>query len=172
MIYIEILLVAGTWALVWVTFRMARQQAAILREQSDAVRADLRVRLQLTFIDRFDGERMIEARKDLARLLLSKAPHDQIEETVMDFFEDAGLFLRRGYLDEELVWSTFGFYGVLWWTACRNYILEERKQKNDPTLFEDFEILANNLTRRDAKRGLVSSSPIKLEEFLEEERDL
>src|SRR2546425_12201153 len=133
MVYVEILLSVATWVLVGVTFWMAYRQIAILREQSDAVRADLKVRLQLTFIDRFDSRKMIEARKGLASLFLSKAPHDQIEETVMDFFEDMGLFLRRGYLDEELIWSTFGFYAVPWWAACRKYVLEERTQHNDPT---------------------------------------
>jgi len=36
------------------------------------------------------------------------------------------LFLGRGYLDEELLWSTLGFYAVRWWAICKGYALDER----------------------------------------------
>jgi hypothetical protein len=158
-------LVAIRWALVGVTVYIARQQSA-------AVRRDLRARLQLKFIDRFDGPKMLRARKELAQLFLSKAPHHKAKETVMDFFEDMSLFLGRGYLDEELLWSTFGFYAVRWWAICKGYALEERKKQSDLTLFSDFEDLAKRFLSRDAKAGLTEATPTDLEQFLEDERDL
>ena len=115
---------------------------------------------------------MQNARKELADLFLSNAQHKEIPETVIEFFEDMGMFLGRGYLDEELIWGTFGFYAVRWWASCRSYVLEERKQQNDSTLFEDFEILASKLTNRDAKEGLAKPSAEDLRAFLEDEGDL
>lgn len=171
-IYTEILLVVATWALVWVTFRMARQQTAILREQAETLRTDLKVRLQLTFTDRFDALQMQEDRKKLAESFLSNAPHDQIQEAVLNFFEDMGCFLRRGYLDEDLLWRTFGFYAVRWWAICKDYVLVERKLKNDSTLFEDFEYLAERLHRCDVKAGLAEPSTSELKTFLEDELNL
>jgi hypothetical protein len=168
----EFSLVLATWALVGVTFLLVVATILIAWRQLKAFRADLRVRLQLTLIDRFDGTRMTNARKELAHLFLSGASHEQTPETVMEFFEDTGTFLRRNNLDEELVWSTFGFYGVRWWAHCRGYVLEERKRQNDSTLFEDFEGLAKRFLARDAKVGLREATLLELTQFLEDERNL
>jgi hypothetical protein len=165
-------LVLGTWALVLVTLALVGVTFWMSRQQNEAVRNDLRVRLQLDFIDRFDGPRMVKARKELARIFLSTAPHDQIKELVMEFFEDMSLFLQRGYLDEELIWSTFGFYGVRWWAVCKGYILEERRRQSDSTLFTDFEDLTKRFLVRDVRADLTEATPSDLEEFLKDERDL
>jgi hypothetical protein len=90
----------------------------------------------------------------------------------MDFFEDMGLFMRRRYLESELLWSTFGFYAVRWWAACKDYILEERRLQNESTLFSDFEYLAKCFSARDAKDGLKEPTQSGLKRFLEDERDL
>jgi hypothetical protein len=166
MIFTESSLALATWALVAVTFGVAWRQ-------SKAIRTDLRARFQLTFIDRFDGSKLVKARKDLSRLFLDKATRDQqIDETVMDFFEDMGLFLRRSYLDAELLRSTFGFYAVRWWEACKGYIVKERGLQSDSTLFSDFESLAKRFSDRDAKEGLKEPTRSDVERFLEDERDL
>jgi hypothetical protein len=158
----ELFLVLGTWGLVVVTYFMMRQQTALLR-------TDLKVRHQLAFADRFDSGRMLNDRKLLAQQLLSGARRGEIAEPVMDFFEDMGLFLRRGYLDEELLWSTFGFYAVRWWAACKNYNLEERKQQNDSTFFTDFELLANRFRILDRGEKLAEPTSSELQSFLRDE---
>jgi len=127
------------------------------------------VRHQLAFADRFDAGGMLKNRKLLAHQLLSGAGRGEIEEPVIDFFEDMGLFLRRGYLDEELLWSTFGYYGVRWWAACKNYILEERKKQNDSTLFTDFEALAERFRALDIKEKLAEPTSSELQSFLQDE---
>jgi hypothetical protein len=115
---------------------------------------------------------MHKARKELASHTLANASRDEKSEAVSDFFEDMGLFLKRGYLDRELLWNTFGFFAVRWWAVCKGSILEERKLQDDSTLFEDFEDLARQLSVRDAKRGLTEPTPTDLTKFLEDERDL
>lgn len=121
-------LVYGTWALVFVTlalvgvtFWMAYKQIALLRQQTADAHANLCLQNHLTFTARFDSPEMLRDRKDLAEHFLSSRPLE-VQERVLDFFEDMGLFLRRGYLDEELAWCTFGFYAVRWWTVCKGYI--------------------------------------------------
>ena len=168
----DLYLVLGTWALVIVTLALVGVTFWMARKQARAVQEDLKARLQLQFIDRFDGSRMVKARKELAQLLLLKTSQDQIKETVMEFFEDMSLFLGRGYLDEELIWSTFGFYAVRWWAMCKDYILSERARQSDSTLFTDFEDLTKRFLARDTKAGLAEATASDLEQFLRDERDL
>src|ERR1700730_797342 len=146
----ELWLVLGTWALVGVTLWVAR-------EQSKALRDDLKVRLQLQFQERFDSRAFVSDRMALAKALLGDRPREELSESVMNFFEDLGLFARRGYLDKELIWHTFGFYIVRWWAACKDYILAERRRHNDRTLFADFEKLAQEMRERDVSANLEES---------------
>lgn len=177
----ECLLVLGTWALVGVTYLMmrrqiegaetaAREQLEIAKAQAEAVRVDLKVRLQLLFAERFDALSMVEARRRLAQQLYESAPHAEIQEAVMDFYEDLGLVLKRGYLDEEMAWSTFGFYAVRWWGNCRSYVQRERKETRDPTVFEDFEALVGRFRARDQKAGLSEPDDVDLKQFIDDER--
>jgi Domain of unknown function (DUF4760) len=161
-----------TLALVGVTFWMARVQANILREQAEILRNDLKVRLQLTFIERFDDPRMKADRSLLAQRLLARAPHDEIQEDVLNFFEDMDLFLERGYLQEDLIWSTFGFYAVRWWAACKDYVLMEQRMKNDNTLFNGFKDLVSRCSKRDVQEGLEEPTSVEIRVFLEDERKL
>src|SRR5712692_922010 len=119
----ELFLVLGTWALVGVTLWVAHQQSKALRD-------DLRIKLQLKLTDRFDSSLLVAARASVAKQLLEKAPHQDVSETVIDFFEDLGMYLKRRYLDEKLIWDTFGFYALRWWSACRDYVLDERRRHN------------------------------------------
>ena len=166
----QLFLVLGTWALVAVTFWMAHKQIALLKQQTEDAHANLCLKNHLTFTERFDSPAMQRDRKALAEHFLTSRP--AISERALDFFEDLGLFLRRGYLDEELAWDTFGFYAVRWWAVCKGYILEERKRQSDSTLFTDFEDLAKRFVARDAKAGLTEATPSDLQQFLKDERDL
>jgi len=172
-------LVYGTWALVlvtlllvWVTWLMLKKQIALLKEQTEDNRENLRLQTYLTFAKRFDSRQMQTDRISLAQQFLNKTPHDQIKENVMDFFEDMGLFLRQDFLDEELAWETFGFRAVRWWSVCRNYVLEERKAANDSTVFTDFENLATRFRKRDKRAKLTEPSDAELIAFLNGEANL
>ncbi|SRR5258708_1712641 len=158
----ELFLVLGTWALVAVTLWVAYQQ-------SRAFRKDLKIKLQLQFADRFDNPQLVTERASLAKHLLETAPREQISEAVMDFFEDLGMFLDQGYLDEALIWKTFGFYAVRWWSACRDYILEERRLHTDQTLFADFEALAKRMRSRDIGAEISEPSSENIRTFLMDE---
>ena len=121
---------------------------------------------------------MIAERKKLADQLLSNASHKDIQEPVINFFESIGIMLRKKYLDKELVWAGFSFYAIRWWSACKDYIDEERRlKKNDITIFEDFQFLVNEMyefeiKRRSLARTELEPSVNEIKDFLNEEKSL
>jgi|ERR1700733_4155226 len=167
----ELWLVLGTWALVIVTVVLAYSTYR-------ATRTDLRLRLHLKFLDRFDEIRMRGHRKLLAQQLLASAPHDDIQEDVMNFFEDLGAFLTLKHLDDDLLWGTFSFYITHWWSACKDYISEERQvQGNDESLFADFQEMVNHVYEMEAKargktRAMLEPSASEIRRFLQAEARL
>lgn len=107
---LQILLVVGTWALVAATLCLVYGQLSTSKQQP-------RLQLYLELRKDFDGA-LVAARKTLAHQLLDGTPHDDIKETVMNFFEGMGMLMRRGYLDREMIWGTFSFYVSNWWRAA------------------------------------------------------
>ncbi len=90
----------------------------------------------------------------------------------MNFFEDLELFLVRGYLDEDLIWNTFGFSAVRWWAVCKDYVLNERARGKDTTIFTGFKDLVDRFSKRDAQAGLEEPTSDDLKEFLNDETKL
>jgi hypothetical protein len=83
-------------------------------EQTRLSREDLRVRHQLIYEEKWDSQAIVSERKKLAEQLLDNAPHDDIQETVMNFFESIGMLLRKNYLDIDMVWCGFCFHAIRW----------------------------------------------------------
>jgi hypothetical protein len=161
----------ASWALVAVTWFFLRRQIGLSRE-------DLRVRLQTTYEEKFDSAAMVSERKKLAEQLLSREAHEEIQEAVMNFYETIGMFVRRGYLDGEMAWAGFSFYGIRWWSVIKDYIFEERRiQNNDSTIFEEFEVLIDEfykieIDRRKLSRAQLEPSSEDLNRFLKSEQNL
>jgi len=171
----EVFWVAATaiasWALVASTIVM-------INKQLSRGRLDLQMRQQSDFEDKFDGTALIAERKKLATQLLSGTTHADIQEAVINFFESVGIMLRKGYLEKEMVWAGFSYFAIRWWSACKDYITEERRlRKNDNTIFEDFQYLVDELyafevKRRSMKRIDLEPSVGDIKVFLEEEKNL
>lgn len=132
----------------------------------------LKARLHFTFMERFDNDRMKGDRSLLAENLLATAPPDKIQQDVMNFFEEMHVFLHDCYVNEELMWSTFGFASVRWWAVCEDYVFNERKSRNDNTLFAGFQDLATRFSKKDAEAGFKEPTIAELNAFLEDERKL
>ena len=161
----------ASWVMVVITWFLIRSQIKLSKE-------DLKVRLQTNYEEKFDSPSMIAERKRLAEQLLSNASHEDIQEPVMNFFESVGILLRREYLDEEMVWTGFSFHAIRWWSACKDYILQERRlQNNDDTIFREFEELVDELYEFEAEeryltRAQLEPSKQDLQRFLEAEKNL
>ena len=164
----EISVAVGTWALAGFTLWLVKGQLSIAKEQRE-------IQLYLELRKEFDGH-LLSARETLANQLLDEKPHDDINETVMNFFEDMGMLVRRGYLDREMIWDTFGYFARMWWSACRDYVAKERGDLGDldNIFFSDFEYLVERIAEQDVKkrrktRSELEPSPSAIKAFLETE---
>jgi hypothetical protein len=174
----EIIVAIGTWGLVYWTFKLTRSTTELVTSQNEVAKTNLVASLQLKMEDRFDSNSMVTARSKLARQLLTNAPHDEIQEDVMNFFESVGTMFRRGYLDPEMTWAAFSFYAIHWWAACKEYIDTERKrQDDDHTIFDDFQNLVDKLCEIESSKRKLSRSQLeprtqKIQQFLQDESGL
>ncbi|MGD1046844.1 MAG: DUF4760 domain-containing protein [Bacteroidota bacterium] len=183
----------ASWALVFVTWRMVSKQIKATQEdlheqikvardgmnqQLQMARDDLKVRLQITYEEKFDSPSLILERKKLAKQILANATHSEIQDALLNFFESIGMLLRRGYFDIDMAWSAFSFYSERWWSATKDYIIEERRRENsDDTIFEEFELLVNamytfEIEKRHLSRAQLEPSKQDLLRFLENEANL
>jgi len=178
--YAEIFLVGGTvgtWALVGVTRWLAKGQLSVLKGQLSIAQEQRKIQLYLELRKDFDGH-LIEHRKILARQFLENAHADEINEPVVNFFEDMGMLLRRDLLDHDMIWDTFSYYARMWRSACRDYIAKVRVDLGgDETLFTDFDYLSERMCEAEARkrgktRGELEPSPSQLKTFLEAEAAL
>jgi hypothetical protein len=136
------------------------------------------VQVLMTYETKFDSKEMLAARSKFANQLLNEAPHQEIQEDVLNFFESIGLLLRLKVLDKEMVWCNFSYYAIYWEHVCKDYINEERKLKDDdPTLFEEFRNLSEEMYEIDMKkrkkdRQEITPSKEKVLRFLTDEKGL
>jgi len=135
----------GTWCLVGVTLWMTERHHKVAL-------TNLRVRHEMLFVDRWESKAMRQARQILARQLLAKASDEEIQESVLDFWESVGCYWLHKYLLENLVWSDFGHCVVRWWPACKAYVEEQqRRNQNDQTIYLYFNKLAHRMLEIDAR---------------------
>lgn len=122
------------------------------------------------FREWFDTREMIEARRELAKLMraYTQERHPFVPETVMNFFEDLGTVYSQGYIDKKLADATFSYYAARWWEVVKPYVDHERKRHNeDKTLFEDFETLARQMRQPE---DVLDADQMKI--FLADENNL
>jgi len=106
----QIATAVGTAILAGVTWWLVKVTKDQLSKQNKITKDNLAASLQLKFEDKFDSLYMLQERVKLANQIKAKAAHNKIQEPVMNFFESVGVMVRRGYLDKELAWASFGFY--------------------------------------------------------------
>lgn len=158
----EIVLAVATVALAWFTAmmflqtrRLAQATFKLASEANDASFREIGVQVWMHMKERFDSTQMEKARSDLANKIRAynagTMRHNEISETVFNFFEDLGSLQRHGYIDEKLAASTFSFYLRHWWFAGQKYVDEERKRNADTSLLSDFQKLAEKWRKHDDK---------------------
>ena len=111
----------------------------------------------------------MKQRDAAAKCLKAKAYKNPAEQcakdadAVLDFFETIGYLLRRGALDEKMVWHTFFHWIMGYYQAAEEYINDKRK--SEPTVWEDFVELQGRMGR--IERYTVSNEEFLLEEILD-----
>jgi hypothetical protein len=67
---------------------------------------------------------------------------------VATFYDQVGALLRRNLIDYDLVDDHLGNSAIQLWEKIRHVIAEARTRSNDPRLYEHFEFLYDEMSRR------------------------
>ena len=118
----------------------------------------------LDTLDRLDSKwrslELIRARHDICNVFeKGDADNKKItfrEAHVLDFFEDMGLFLRRGVLDGETVWESYSYSIEHYWQLTEPRITEFRTATKDRTWYTNFEYLFQKIAKTSSKKRCVS----------------
>lgn len=110
---------------------------------------------------------MICERYDLDSLKI-----DKVESEVLGFFEDLGIYLKRGVFDKNLLWDKYSYFIEYYWIMYEKHILEFRAQDDDSTWFDQFEYLNSQMKKFSEKKNVKYGVRTKkeIETFIEGER--
>jgi hypothetical protein len=121
--------------------RAAARSASAAEDANRAAASQTRVALQTDTLfkleERFNSREILKERGLAARALRSNPIGSDIED-VLDYMDTIGLYLKKGALNEDDVWNTFGYWILRYWLLSENYI----KQRKEQSLWDDFASLA------------------------------
>jgi hypothetical protein len=127
--------------------------------------------------DRFNSPDFIRRRMLAAKAILKNRKEEKENpanlisdvDDVLDFMDTIGLCVRKGALDKEAVWNTFGYWVRHYWSLSSAYI--EKMNKTKPSIWADFTSLQKKLNKIELrKRGIVPEpTDPDLEKFLHDE---
>lgn len=132
--------------------------------------ADLLVRLE----ERFISEEMKEKRKKAIEAIQKGRYGDNSVSTILDFFSVIAILAYKNVLDKEMIWRTFSSWLIPYYHSLKDYIENERKEKNDKKLYETLSKLYNELAvafeTKESLDKLIGKEEI--EEFYKDEISL
>jgi len=136
-------------------------------------------------VTEYNSEDFENRRKNLAALLAPVAKGERISIAdasvfgVLGFYENLGHLVRRGALDELMVWNKFSWDLVCYFECLvlgDNALRKLREQFGDPTLYEEMEWLNARFLRIYRRRGVSlfgKDGRVRwLSDFLSQERRL
>jgi hypothetical protein len=88
---------------------------------------------------KYDSDRMKGLRKKAASGLAEGKLVDEAYY-VLDFFEEAGLLLRKNAIDEEILFESFYHSILAYWFTAKKHILGLRRDNKE--LYDNFELMA------------------------------
>lgn len=147
--------------------------AAALLAEGKRSRFSIGVDIILKLDERFNTEELRKIRRVAAKSILDKTYRDA--EEVLDFFEMMGLMVRKGALNEEMVWNLF-FYWIHRYRLSANEYIEKERQK-DSMVWANLIYLHDRVVAIEKRISRCSDSDLllseqSLKEFLEEESNL
>jgi hypothetical protein len=149
--------VTGAWALIYAS-RQLKQS-----------REDEKVRHLVEFSKEFDSEPMVTWRRKVAESRLQGEAFPDEAFRLLDFFETIGLLVRRGYLDEDDVWSMFSYWMFNIFADFREDV--EQIRRDDDVYYGDFCDLIERLRVIEKESGGTDDRPSKdeIKEFWTDE---
>ena len=120
-----------------------------------------KVKHLIEFIQEFEREPMVQYRKTVAEKRVRGTIYPPEAQKILDFFETIGLLVRRGYLDEDDVWNSVGYWMFNIHADFRDDIEQERRA--DKTYYQDSCELLERLHKIEEAKGSSDDHPSKEE---------
>lgn len=132
-----VIAVTGVWALVY-----AKRQLKEARESE-------KVQHLIRFVEQFESEPMVQYRRAVAQKRIDGTAYPPEAQKILGFFETIGLLVRRNFLDDYDVWSSFSYWMFNVYADFRGDI--EQEQKEDAAFYQDFCSLIERLRKIEAE---------------------
>jgi hypothetical protein len=146
------IVVATASVVVGVIFAVLQLRDFVKTRQTDLI---------MRLYSRFGSERFQRTEEKVWKGLSEEALnfHDYVEKyglaewvTVGTFFEGVGILLYRKLIDIRLADDLFTAPVNMAWDPMKNSTIEARKEYGQPTIFEWFEYLYNELMKREQRK--------------------
>lgn len=125
----------GSWAAVAAAF-------LIVMLQNLAAKRLTGLQLFIQVAAQYDSTEMQDQRSSLSRKLLDDPHAVDLNDSLLVFYENLAILIRRKLLDIELARNTFSIDVRSYWQALEHYVTYTRNTFKDPCFFEEFEWLA------------------------------
>jgi len=73
--------------------------------------------------------------------------------TIANFTDGVGYLLKRKLVSTDYVWDVYGPASISFWEKLKPAIEGVRKEYNEPTIFEPFEYLYNEMKKREQQQA-------------------
>lgn len=106
---------------------------------------------------KWDSNRMIDARRQVCENRTTHPENRAInpdEERIASFFEEIGLFVKKGAFTSDVIWEAYSYYIEHYWPMLEPHVKEMRHVERDNSWFENFEALYNQLQKISKRRGV------------------
>jgi hypothetical protein len=125
------------------------------------------------FDDRWNSKEMRNSRKKLCQKYTQNdfAHFYDLEGHALDFFEQMGLYLKKGVYNRDVIWEFYSYYIIYYWRIAQNLIEQYRKDERDNTYYVWFEYLYEEMLKEYENRE-VEYKPlnrIQIEKFIKDE---
>lgn len=176
--------------LTWRMQQASQRQLELSREQANSYKLSVAADWVLKLDDQFGGKDLTKARYIVAAFILDIQEDQTLKltytdvfdsrrarmldalEEIWDFFETVGALLRRGVLDDELVYVALFHWVNGYWNVGKE-VFEERK-KEEGEIWVDFERLYHRLCKLEEKENVDSKdlqwSEERQNKFLQQEK--
>lgn len=110
--------------------------------------------------ERFEGRRMVAARRKAAQSLLKNSDEDV--EDVLDFFDMVGLLTRRGAVDAVVVWNCFFEWIRCYWILAEEYVKTVRQEEKNPAIWAEAEWLYRKVVEIEKRHSKATDEDLKI----------
>jgi hypothetical protein len=124
--------------------------------------------------ERWNSQEMRKARKSLCAKHGGKNRSlSQQDGFVLDFFEQMGLYLKKGVFTPDLLWELYSYYIEHYWCIAAPFISEFRLSTEDKTWYSSFEGLYGAMRKESKRRHIACDGKTQeqIAQFIREENE-